>query len=335
MVVKDGQEYQKFWGGGPSIDQKIAAHLKAAEPALPFESFTFAIDPQDSSSQSRISYREDGTTVALVDDPLDAFAELFALSGLDAQAIARLLAERKSMLDLVWNGELSRLRARVGADDRAKLDAHLEGWRALEQRLSTQAGQCAPPPTDLYAEEPEFVRKGKLDMDMLAVAFACGLTRVANIQWGYGTIPMSYPWAGCYSPHHDLSHNKPIGTTAEERTAESIKIGQFYASMLGHLLDRLSEYVEGDGTLLDNTLVLWTSEHGSEPPNSDGHSQLRMPFLLTGNLAGSLTTGRRVVFDARPHNDLFVTLCNAFGMEDVATFGNPDVCTGGLSGLLA
>ena len=334
MVVKDGEHYQKFWGGGPSVDQKIAAFSVQNEPELPFGSFTFAVDPQGaSSSQSRISYKEDGTTVPLVDDPLVAFQQLFGTADLGTEELEALLAERRSMLDLVLETEITQLQGRLGSEDNQRLEAHLDGLRAIEKRLQLQLEACTLPDMSLHADEPDFVKKGKLHMDLLVQALACGLTRVANIQWGYGTIFMSYPWADCYSPHHALSHGGPEGTTAEERTAESIRIGQFYAGMLAYLLDALGAVVDGEGTLLDNTLVLWTSEHGSAPASSDGHDMERMPFLLAGNLGGALATGQRLVYSARPHNDLFVSMCNLYGME-LSTFGNPEVCTGALTGLL-
>ena len=333
MVIKEGSSYQMFWGGGPSVDQKIARHLIEQDPSLPFESFTFAIDPQGvHSSQSRISYTEEGTTVPLIAEPLDAFQQLFATADLGTEELQRLLAERRSMLDFVLGGELERLRTSVAAEDRIKIDKHLEGLNALEKKLAAQAACTVPDPT-LYGSDPDFVRKGKLHMDMLAMALACGLTRVANIQWGYGTIQMSYPWVGALDGHHQLQHGQPEGSTPEYRTAESITIGRWYATMFKHLLDRLSEVPEGDGTMLDNTLVLWTSEHGSQPTNSDGHDYQRMPFLLAGNLGGMFQMGRRLVVGGRPHNDLFVSLCQAYGMESMTTFGNPDVCTGPLTGL--
>jgi hypothetical protein len=321
--------YQKFFGGGPSVDQKIARWLN--DGTTRFESFAFGVDPQGAhSSQSNISYTEEGARIPVVASPTEAFRQLFAGADVGREELQRLLTERSSIIDGVLDAELRQVRARVGVEDHRRIDAHLEGLREMERRLALQAGACAVPDTSAYAGDPAFVRTGKLHMDMLAMSLGCDLVRVANIQWGYGTTNMALPWIDVSWEHHGLSHGRPEGSTTEQRTETAIRIGQWYATMFEHLLDRLEAQPEGSGTLLDHTLVLWTSEHSSVPNSVGGHDYARMPYLLAGNLGGALRMGRRIDFGSRPHNDLFVTLCNLYGLP-IDTFGNAAIVTGPLS----
>jgi hypothetical protein len=324
-VVKEGlQAYQMFFGGHPSVDQKIATFIRS--PQGPFDSFHFAVQPQLNSSQSRISYREDLSPAPIVHEPQQAFNQLFA--GAASSTVTR-AEQRRSIIDRVLKPELTALRAQLPLAERHKVDAHLEAIRSIELRLGADVSRCQPPDLSAHAQEDDLPRVGKLHMDMLATALACDLTRVATLQWGYGTVQWTYPFAAINSAHHDLTHGKPTTATQDFRTQEAIRIGQWYATMVKYLLDKLASYPEGSGTVLDNTVVMWTSEHGSMPDDCNGHDAVRMPYILFGNVGGRLKTGRRAVYDHRSANDLFVSLCQLYGLS-LTTFGNPACCTGPL-----
>jgi hypothetical protein len=138
-----------------------------------------------------------------------------------------------------------------------------------------------------------------------------------------------YEELGVSARHHDLSHAfKPEPGSADYESLT--KIGRYFAQSFGRLLSALDAVPEGDGSMLDNTLVMWTSEHKSQ----DGaHDRRDVPFLLAGSAGGSVRTGRLLRFGGRAHNDLFVSVCHALGFPDVTTFGEPSVCTGPLPGL--
>jgi hypothetical protein len=104
-------------------------------------------------------------------------------------------------------------------------------------------------------------------------------------------------------------------------------VDDWYATQFGRMLERMREIPEGDGTILDHTVVLWVSELAT-----GNHSHQRMPFVTAGNIAGHFHTGRHLDFGGRSNNDMYVSIQNAFGIES-QTFGDPEFCTGPLAGL--
>ena len=110
--------------------------------------------------------------------------------------------------------------------------------------------------------------------------------------------------------------------------AQLTLINTWYASQLALLIDRLKSYPEGGGTLFDNTVVLWCNELGE----GASHTRNDIPFVLAGKLGGHFRTGRFLQFSGRPHNDLLVSLINAFGINKTS-FGNAAYCKGALPGL--
>jgi hypothetical protein len=166
----------------------------------------------------------------------------------------------------------------------------------------------------------------KLQIDLMVSAMACDLTRVGSIQVSNAKNHIRYPWLESLGDGHSLSHAGP--SNDEARTELELR-GNWLAQQFSYLLDRLDALPEGDGTMLDNTVVLW----GNELAQGNIHSQVSMPFVLAGSAGGALKTGRHIQYANRPHNDLLVTLLNAFGLEDT-TFGDERFCTGPLSELL-
>jgi hypothetical protein len=179
---------------------------------------------------------------------------------------------------------------------------------------------------------PNMPAVGKLQMDLLAAALACDLTRVASLQWTSAEIDQSFPWLNLPDVlHHRTSHAGDSDAAAQEALT---KINTWYAEQFRYLLERLASYKEGEGTLLDNTVVFW----GIEVGKGNNHAHRDLPFLLAGSCGGALRTGRFVDHMAggasgHPHNNLLVSLANAMGLPD-KTFGDPAHCTGPLAGLV-
>ncbi len=173
---------------------------------------------------------------------------------------------------------------------------------------------------------------GKLQIDLMLMAFACDLTRVGSIMYSHaGGTPPS-PWLGIPEGHHELSHAGRSDTGARQKLAN---VKRWYSEQFAYLLDAMKKIPEGTGTMLDNTVVFW----GSELAEGDTHSHDDMPFVLAGSCGGYFQTGRHVTY-ARDtmvsgklrgvsHNDLLVSLCHAMGRTDVMTYGNPAYCRGG------
>jgi hypothetical protein len=152
------------------------------------------------------------------------------------------------------------------------------------------------------------------------MALACDLTRVGSIMWTNSVGNITYPWLGINDRHHDLSHEPDSNADAQEKL---VRINTWYAEQLAYLLSRLSAVPEGDGTLLDNTLVVWGNELG----RGNSHTRDDIPFLLAGKAGGSVRTGQYLKFDKRPHNDLLTSMCRAVGLDN-QSFGDARFNTG-------
>ncbi|MCA9581817.1 MAG: DUF1552 domain-containing protein, partial [Myxococcales bacterium] len=166
---------------------------------------------------------------------------------------------------------------------------------------------------------------GKMQMDILVMALACDMTRVGSIQWDNSVGGMTFPHLGITDGHHHFSHFPDTDADAVEKL---VRINTWYAEQFAYLLGKMRDVKEGDGTLLDNTCVIWVNELA----RGNYHDRLNMPFLLAGSAGNHFRTGRFLKRDDSPHNDLYVSLANAYGIE-TNTFGDPRFCTGPLSGL--
>jgi hypothetical protein len=161
-------------------------------------------------------------------------------------------------------------------------------------------------------------------MELLVMALACDMTRVASLQWSTAQSGVTFTWLGHHEAHHGLSH---LADDTEEARRQLTQIDHWYAQRFAYLLKRMSDIREGDGTLLDHSVVLWINEQG----NGDKHTYTEIPVVLAGNGQGAFRTGRYVRYGDEPaHNDLFVSILHALGFDDVETFGLADVCKGPL-----
>jgi hypothetical protein len=247
-----------------------------------------------------------------------------------------LRARKKSILDAVQD-QLRAVSARLGTHDRARLDQHATALRDIETRLDAQAMpsmSCADPglpslPSSL-TDNDSFPALGRLQMDLLAVALACDLTRVASLMWSRSVSMARFTWLSpsIVEPHHDLSHKPDDDTASQDKLT---RINGWYAAQFAYLLGKLADAQETDGTrVLDNTLLLWCNELGK----GNTHSRQSAPYLLAGRAGGALRTGRFLSYQGDPpHNNLLVSLLQAMDVS-IAKFGKDDWCTGPLSGLL-
>lgn len=317
------------WASSLSVDQRIA---NAIGNDTAFKSIELGVQVGPADNMGRMCYAGSNRPIPPEDDPYRAFARVFASLTADPAALARVRAHRLSVLDRVA-GRYARLSARLGAADRQKLEAHLGSIREIEARLavvpapgpSCQVPALAPG-ADVKANDA-FPHIGKLQMDLLVMALACDLTRVASLQWSRAASPVRFTWLDINELHHDLSHRGDDDAGAVDKLT---RINRWYAEQLAYLIGRMKQIPEGDGTLLDNTIVLWCNELAK----GNVHGRVDAPYVLAGRAGGALATGRYLQFDGNvPHNNLLVSLIHAMGQSD-ASFGNPDWCTGPLAGLL-
>ena len=267
-------------------------------------------------------------------DPVAIWQELFGEPPLETSE----QAWQRSILDGVMRryGTLSQ---RLGAEDRQRLEQHLERIRELEQRIRTQA--CTGPelidtsdynPTAGLPEgngpslpdpvtDAAIPKVGRLMMDMLVMALSCNRTSVATLLWSDTEAAHTMPWLGL---NEDVRFYM---TDGGYHPAEMTTIFTWYSEQHAYLIESLAQTPGQNGSLLEETVLFF----GSNVSHPSTRSSVDMPFLLAGQ-GGGLKTGRWVRYDHPSHNDLLVSLCNLCG-DPRQTFGNPVYCTGPLGGL--
>lgn len=271
-----------------------------------------------------ISWAGEATPVGKEVNPRSVFDRLFA--GSDPTANAVQLEKRrlykKSILDFV-SEDATRLQSKLAQTDRAKLDEYLTGVRELERQLTQApvAQLCDVPAAPMHPMNVELAVRHMTDLMVLALQ--CDQTRVVSFMLGNGGSNRPFPFLNIGEGHHELSHHQD---NAENHRKLQV-INTWEVGELARLLDRLKAVPEGDGTLLDSTLVFWSSE--IEDGNAHRHTNL--PIVLAGGARIGLRPGRHVVYRNRePISNLFTTFLETMGIE-AATFG--DDGTGPLAGL--
>ncbi len=317
------------WGAGITIDQEIASRIGVGSR---YASLQFGVQTLRVYGGAPVyaytSYSGPSKPMPCEDNPQRMFTKLFTTidsgSG-DAQAR---LDRRKSVLDFIGE-DFRQVNTRVGAGDRSKLDAHLTALRDIESRLSFvgKAGPACTKPIQTYPRDHNtnsaFPAVGKLQMDMLAMAFACELTQVATLQWSSGASGTTHTWAGANEPHHSLSHKTDAASVAQLQ-----RIQQWYMTQLAYLGQALAIKDSNGVSVLDNSVVLAGSEVGVGPT----HTYLNMPYVLLGGAGGAIKTNRFIKYSNATHNDLFVSIMNATGIP-ATSFGDPKYSMGPLPGL--
>lgn len=318
-------------GGGASVDQFIASQL---DTSTKFKSLELGIQTSawGGSNQTRMCYSAPGQFVTPDDSPLNVYDRMFGdLLGGEEEA-AKLRERRQRVVDLVTE-ETQSLRQELGSEERHKLDAHLEALATVEQGLQA-SGSCGEPPLapvvgNLFSDTqiPDIT---KAQIDLAVIGLSCGLTNVATIQLSHTVSPSVFSWVdGVNEGHHSLSH---IDDGNPSGVAHFAACERWCAEQFAYLLEQLAALPEpeGEGTMLDNSVVLWAKEMG----DSRQHVCTDVPFVLAGSGGGCFTTGQYLSFDGEPHNKLMVSLCQAMGLSN-DTFGQASFGAGPLAGLMA
>lgn len=307
--------------GGPSLDQQLGAELGQGNqvPVL-------NIGVQSSAGDVPFpSWTADHGEVRDLQSPVQAWNRLFGVRG-GITGVA--LDLDRSILDLAA-ADLMSLQAQLPAPERARLDGHLTAIRDVEKGIkmpfmgppATAAPGCASatrPAADSLdlTADANFPTIAKLQMDVIAVALACDLTRVVSFNLGSPKSTTQYTWLGINDPYHNISHHLGGSQADFDRHA---KIETWHATQLHYLADKLRGMPDGTGgDLLSATLVLWNNnlsrgEHTITPS---------IPYVLVGGDRAGVRPGRHLVFDRRAHNDLLLAVAQAVGSKMTA-FGDP------------
>jgi len=325
-TFQDGCGSKAGWAAGRSIDQEVA--LLIGQDTL-LASLELGVRCMDNDVQGRISYSGAGEPLPPINEPITTYERLFFR---DTPAAPSDTLRAESIMAAVGD-QFKALRPRLGQEDRVKLDEHLALVEDLERRmgLGQSDGGCAvplPPPSDIDADsELTMPDISRMQLDLLAVAFACDLTRVASVQYSTGFNRIPYPWLDSPEEGHSLSHS---GDSNTEAWAHLAARQQWHAQELAYLMDRLAAIPEGDGSVLDSTLILW----GNEVAKGNTHSLDNIPYLMAGSAGGALATGQFLDLGGISNSRLLLTILKAYGFAG-ETFGHPDYADGGvIPGLL-
>jgi len=321
------------WNNGISVDQEIANHIGQSNKLLSLE---LGVLVYGANVGSRISYRGPAQPLPPENDPYAAFDRIFGDLAADPAENTRKALRRKAVLDKVA-GDTKALSQKLGSADREKLDGHLAAIEDIAKRLDNGtiaiSGACQKPELGAPIDTTKVANMqdiGRLQMDLMTMALTCDVTRVSSLMWTNSATAkvLSFLGADITEGHHPLAHKGDADTVAQDQLT---RINKFYAEEFAYLLAKMKSIPEGNGTLLDNSVVLWTNEQ-SKGNNHDRHD---MPYVLAGRGGGIFKTGRFVKQAANvAHNDVLLAILHAFGIEKT-TFGNPAYCKGPLPGLTA
>jgi hypothetical protein len=321
--IQGGSHTPAGWAKGLSIDQEIKNYLhKDAATRTRFGSLEFGVMvPERADTWTRMVYTGANKPVAPVDDPYQMFNKLYGRLK-DREML-------KSVLDDVKD-DLKKVGAAVSADDKRLLDEHAAFVREMEQELRSSketVGHAVPKlEPGLKRDNDKIPELSKMQIDLMVNSFVADFARVATLQYTNSVGGAKMRWLGVNEGHHELSHEPDTNTKAMEKLT---KINKWFCEQLAYLAKRLSETPEpgGQGSLLDNTLIVWTNELGK----GSSHTLDNIPFVLVGN-GLDFKMGRSVKCKREPHNRLLMSLAHGFGHR-IDTFGNPDFCKGGALGL--
>lgn len=317
--IQGGSDTPAGWSSGISIDQEIKNFLqKDPGTRTRFGSLeTGVMVPERADTWTRMSYAGPNKPIAPVDDPYQMFSKLYGRAK-DQENLKSVLDDLKEDLDKV--------RSKVGAEDRQILDEHATLVREMEQELRTgskDVGHAVPPlEPGVKKDNDNIPRISKLQIDLMVNSFAADFARVATLQYTNSVGQARMRWLGIDEGQHDLSHKPDTDTDAQDKLT---RINKWYCEQLAYLAKRLAETPEpgGKGSLLDNTLIVWTNELGK----GNSHTLNDIPFVLVGNGLG-FKMGRSLQYQRVPHNRLLISLAHGFGHR-IEKFGNPDFCGDG------
>jgi hypothetical protein len=275
---------------------------------------------------TNLSWRTPQTPAAKEVDPRLVFERLFGdgdEAGLGESREER-ARRRTSLLDFALE-DAARLRGKLGADDRRKLDEYLHGIREIERRIERAEGETAaskPPPARPAGIPPDYGEHARLLLDLVAIALQADLTRIATFSFANEGSNRSYAQIGAPEGHHDLSHHG--GDT--EKLAKLGAINRFHVEHLAQLLARLAGMKEGEGSVLDASMVVY----GSGISDGNRHNHDELPILLAGRGGGTIAPGRHVRHPGgTPACNLYLSLLDRMDVE-LPAFGDS---TGRLTGL--
>ncbi len=301
---------------GTTADQIAAQHIGRETPLTSLElamEQTYLIGNCDNGYScvytNSISWRTPTTPNPHETNPRIVFQRMFGDGATPEERLAQ-LQEDRSILDWV-QGDVASLRSKLGPADRNSVNEYLESVREVERRLQVaeqQHGETVLELPERPVGAPEsYDEHAKLMFDLVALAFQADITRVFVFTLGKEQTNRAYPELGVNAAHHAVSHHQHDALKFEQ----GHKVNQYHISLTAHFLNALKSTPDGDGNLLDHSLVL----HGGGISDANEHSHIDLPLVMVGG-AGGVKGGKilRHSFDT-PMNNLLMAMLERVGVN--------------------
>jgi hypothetical protein len=310
---------------GVSLDQVYAQKFGQETPIPSMQLCIEAVDQAGGCSYGyscvytdTISWADKDQPLPMIRDPRLAFDQLFGVGATPEERALR-RAEDKSILDLI-SAQLNRLNREIGAADRARIANYLDEVREIERRIQkveayNKSGEPRELPMAPVGVPDLFDDHVRLMFDLQALAFASDITRVFSFKMGRDASSRVYPNSGVTTGFHPASHHGD----REDRVMDFAKINKYHVGMLPYFLKKLKETKDGDGNLLDNTLVMYGSPMG----DSNIHNHKRCPLFFVGKAGGALKGGLHIkAADGTPMANAMFAAMQGIGLSDLQSFGD-------------
>ena len=266
-----------------------------------------------------ISWRSETTPLPMEVNPRAVFERLFG-DGQSTDSAARLkaLQEQRSILDYLA-GSLDRIETKLGQSDRRKLTEYLEAIRDIERRIQKAEERSAAVEVPLInrpsAIPEDLTEHMKLMIDLQVIAFQADLTRVITFMMGREGSNRSYRHLGVPDGHHNCTHHQ----NDPEKIEKTTLIDTYHVQMFSYMVDKLKATPDGDGSLLDHSMILY----GSSLSDGNNHLHDNLPLVLVGGGAGSIKGGRHLKYPGEtPMNNLLLTMLETAGVRTSEKFGD-------------
>jgi len=309
---------------GTSIDQLYAQRFGQDTP-LP--SIQLCIEMVDASGAcdygyacvyaDTISWASPTQPLPMTLDPRMAFESLFGEGGTPDERLARQKVNR-SILDWI-SKDVARLQKGLGPSDRNRLNQYLDDVREIERRIQriekyNSSGEARALPAAPLGVPDSYEEHVKLMFDLQALAFMTETTRVSAFKMSRDVSTRVFPESGIKQPFHPCSHHQENPA----KIAEFAKLNRYHVSLIPYFLNKLKNTPDGDGNLLDHSVVLYGSPLG----DSNVHNHKRVPIFLAGHANGQLKGNLHLrAKDSTPMANVLVTVAHKLGV-DVESFGD-------------
>lgn len=306
--------------GGITIDQVLAQHV-GQDTVLP--SLELGIEEVALNCGSgygcayfnTISWRTPTLPLPMENSPQVVFERLFGDGTNSEQRLTRKQQDR-SILDSVTD-KVGRLQGKLDPSDRTRLNEYLDDIREIERRIQKATEQAASNvniPEAPVGIPDAFEDHLKLMFDLLTIAYRAEITRISTLMYARDTSGATYPASGVRDGFHAASHHSNVRANMDRFAL----INRYHVQMLGYLLEKLRATPDGDGNLLDHSVVLY----GSSMSNGNQHDHDPLPIVVAGGASGALQAGRHMTFPPHtPMSNLMLALLDKFGVHQ-ESFGD-------------